>query len=168
MDNQRGNSNPITEDAAQTTEELIRNGNLIGDHMKNIVKLNNTSTMNAMVSIVSQDDGGNGGIKDNNNREYGGKIAGSVMQDTPGPIEDPSKLVLATIRLTATGNERSFHSHPSGINGIFGWGQPPSKQDISTTTGTINYVFGMRGSGLIYIYNKTGVIATIPIGVFKK
>ncbi len=135
--------------------------------MQNVVKLNNDATMEAMVNIVSKDDGTRG-TSDNNNREYIGKISnGRVVEEAPGPVGDPSKGKLATSSTTATSNEISFHSHPSGINGRFGWGQPPSKQDISTTTGRINYAFGMRGQ-TIYVYNKTGVIATIPIGVFKK
>jgi len=164
---QRGNSNPISEKSAQTTEELIKSGNLTGDHMGNVVKLYNEATMEAMVKIVSKDDG-TGGTSANNNREYIGKLSnGKVVEEAPGPVGDPSKGNLATSTTTATSNEISFHSHPSGRNGVYGWGQPPSRQDITTTTGRVNYVFGMRGQ-TIYVYNKTGVIATIPIGVFKK
>jgi len=30
------------------------------------------------------------------------------------------------------------------------------------------YVVGMSGNGTIYIYNRNGVIATIPLSTFKK
>ena len=166
-DPQRGNSSPITQEAAQATEDQIRSGNTTGDLMKNVVKLNNSTTMEAMVKIVSKDDG-SGGTSDNNNREFIGKISnGRVVEENPGSVADPSARRNATSTSSAATNETSFHSHPSGRKGIFAWGQPASKQDISTATGRINYAFGMRGQ-TIYVYNKTGVIATIPIGIFKK
>ena len=166
-DPQKGNSNPITQEEAKTTEEQISNGNLIGDHMNNLVKLNNTATMVSMETIVAKDDG-IGGTTANNNREYIGKISkGKVIEDTPGAVGDPSSGRKAASTSTASPNERSFHSHPSGRVDRYAWGQPPSKRDIRTTTGTQNYVYGMR-SRIIYVYNKTGVVATIPMGIFKK
>lgn len=135
--------------------------------MNNVVKINNDATMAAMDKIVSKDDG-SGGTSPNNNTEYIGKISqGKVVEDPHGSAGDLSSRQPATSNSTAAPNETSFHSHPSGTDGRSMWQQPPSKQDIQNTTGRINYVYGMR-TGTIYIYNKSGVIATIPSGVFKK
>ncbi len=63
-----------------------------------------------------------------------------------------------------------FHSHPSGDKKVPGgtamWVQPPSNTDIKTATGK-DYVFAMKEK-TIYIYTNKGVIATIPISIFKK
>jgi RHS repeat-associated protein len=166
-DPQKGTSNPISVESALNTENQILNGNLSGEHMSNVVKLNNNATMEAMVKIVSQDDG-SGGTSDANNREYSGKISnGTVVEGTPGPVNDPSKGIMATSSLAVGPNEITFDSHPSGSKGNFIWAQPPSQQDINNCTARINYTFGMR-TNTIYVYNSSGVIATLPIKVFKK
>jgi len=161
---QKGWTKPISQEAAATTEAKIKAGDFSGDVMKNVVQIQPEKNMEKMVQVVSKDDG-TGGTKASNNREYGGKIEnGTVEAVKPGAVGDPAKGVVASI----TGTD-GFHSHPSGTEKVPGgtamWVQPPSKQDITTATKT-NYVFGMK-DGTIYIYNKTGVLATIPIDTFK-
>ena len=65
----------------------------------------------------------------------------------------------------------SFHSHPSGTRKKggekIGWQQPPSQYDIQNYPKNKNgFVFGME-SGIIYKYNRTGVISILPISVIK-
>lgn len=79
-------------------------------------------------------------------------------------------------KCTKDGNEiGDFHSHPSGTKKVTGgtamWGfqsgmQPPSKQDIKEATSR-SFVFGRR-DGNVYLYDKKGVKATIPMSAFKK
>lgn len=72
------------------------------------------------------------------------------------------------IRIGARGN---FHSHPNGIiKEPFGkkfrfyyFIQGPSYQDQKMIRDKIGYVFAMRDScQRIYIYDSTGVLATLP------
>ncbi|PZU17224.1 MAG: hypothetical protein DI589_26365 [Shinella sp.] len=144
---------------------------------KNSVEIEGkTETRQAMVDIVNQDNG-RGGTKPENNKEYGGIIEsnGSVVQSTPGPVQDPL-VGSAGIDINASPNQSTFHSHPSGTTGgnksgisststlgstQGGYKNAPSNVDIDTSGRKINYVFA-RGSGTVYIYNNTGVIATIP------
>lgn len=77
----------------------------------------------------------------------------------------------------------TFHSHPSGIGvNCSRYVQSPSNTDIAAigqtyqynsngfitgvTTHT-GYVFG-KGNGTVYIYNSSGVQATLPISKFVK
>ncbi len=135
------------------------------------------SVRQTMMDIVSADDG-SGGTSAANNREYGGVIRkdGTVVEATPGPVSTPARG--ASLNLPEAGN--SFHSHPSGtttetvIDGVSTttittpYAQHPSPVDLSTAgRGTTNYVFGM-GDKTVYIYNKSGVQATLPIENFVK
>lgn len=167
---EKGNSVPISKEAAATTEAEISNGNLKGDHMKNVVQIETTQVMEKMTEIVSKDDG-TGGTKAANNQEHGGFIkGGKVTAAKSGAVGDPTKTENASIK-----GDVDFHSHPSGTKkvnlpdggtGTAQWIQPPSRTDIKTTTGT-DYVFGMK-NGTIYIYTNKGVVATLPISVFQK
>jgi RHS repeat-associated protein len=162
---EKGNTAPITKAAAIAAESEISQGNLMGEHMKNVTEIVTTETMEEMIGIVSKDDG-TGGAKAANNREYGGFLKnGKVTKITLGPVADLSKSQNASI----TGDV-DFHSHPSGKlkvdRGTASWTQPPSKTDIKTAIGK-DYVFGM-GNGIIYIYTNKGIIATIPMSTFKK
>ena len=161
---QKGNSNPISREVAMKVETEIRKGNLTGAHMRNVVQLGSDSEMYAMLASIKDD--GTGGTKCENNREYSGMFTDrGVMKTKVGAIGDPSKKNC----LTSTGDP-DFHSHPSGTrpykNGYsFAWQQPPSKQDIMTAKHA-GYVIGCR-NGIIYKYNKYGVIATCPSYIFK-
>ena len=161
---QKGNSNPISREVAMKVETEIRKGNLTGAHMKNVVQLGNDSEMYAMLASIKDD--GTGGTKSKNNREYSGMFTASgVMKTKTGAVGDPSKNKC----LVSTDNP-DFHSHPSGTKPYkegysFAWQQPPSKQDIMTAKHA-GYVIGCR-NGVIYKYNKYGVIATCPAYIFK-
>jgi len=172
-------SNPITQEAAATTENEIRNGNFSGKHMNNLVQLESASIISKMLDIVSKDDGTGGG-KPENNREYGGSVSkgGVVKEAKPGDVTDLSTATRASITIPSNKDTKSkFHSHPSDvlttrlpnnrINSRF-YEQAPSMTDVNGMSGRkIDYEFGMRAS-TIFIYNKTGVIATLPFSTFKK
>lgn len=127
----------------------------------------------AMVDIVNQDSG-KGGRSDANNREYGGSINGGIVtQATPGAINKLSSTGKAHIALMKDSNTSStFHSHPSGTlssanptslgveMSIKQYDQSPSWDDLSTSGGTTNYVFG-RGNNTVYIYNSQGIQAIV-------
>lgn len=174
----KGNSNPISQETATNTENEIRNGNFSGSHMNNLVQIQSSGNMTKLTDIASKDDG-TGGTKPENNREYGAVISnGKVTEGKPGPVSDPSKGLPATFSPQMGKNDVDMHSHPSGTKkvilgtgtGTAQWGgthQAPSLQDIQSSNNRTNYVFGMR-DGTIYMYNKKGVSATIPISTFKK
>lgn len=61
---------------------------------------------------------------------------------------------------------RIHHTHPSGTKGSYSWQQPPSKQDIENSE-FLRYVWGMR-SRTLYVFDKTGVKATVPFSVYGK
>ena len=172
-------SNPITQEVATTTENEIRNGIFSGEHMKNLVQLESASIISKMLDIVSKDDGTGGG-KPENNREYGGSVSkgGVIKEAKPGDVTELSTASRASIAILGNQDTKSkFHSHPSDVlttqlpnnrlNRRF-YEQAPSMTDVNGISGRkIDYEFGMRAS-TIFIYNKTGVIATIPFSTFKK
>ncbi len=135
-------------------------------------------TRQAMVDIVSADDG-MGGVRPENNQEHGGAISvdGTVRAASSGTVVDPSNpdVQAASITLRITPDTKStFHSHPSGYKTFTAsdgrrmrasFAQSPSQPDINNAQGRTNYVFGM-GSGKVYIYNSSGVQATLPINRF--
>ncbi len=57
----------ISKEAAKMTEREISKGNITGDHMNNVVEIENTSTMKDMYGNVTGDNG-RGGTSDANNR----------------------------------------------------------------------------------------------------
>jgi RHS repeat-associated protein len=147
-----------------------------------------------MVDVVSQDNG-NGGTKDKNNREYGGTICsdGSVMPQQPGPVSSRESQAPAEIKLEVNSETKStFHSHMSGASTSSsddasrlstgnvskqGGGetithaahQAPSEQDIRKAGKGTHYTFGMGGpQQTVYIYNRSGVVATVPLKHFVK
>jgi RHS repeat-associated protein len=166
---QKGNTKPITTETAETTEKAISLGNIEGDHMKNVVKLQDTKILKAMLNSIKGDN--TGGTSNENNREYGGRFG---QKGIYGKVQSQvGVLSLEKSTLLKLEGTVDYHSHPSGNrkltsggkNYTASWQQPPSKQDISVANG-YNYVVGM-GSGVIYIYNRYGVVATIPISTFK-
>ena len=64
---------------------------------------------------------------------------------------------------------RFFHSHASGtryMGSEFRFHvQHPSSEDVATAGDYVHYVFGM-GDKQVYIYNKNGIQAVIPITIF--
>jgi RHS repeat-associated protein len=161
---QKGSTNPITQQEAIQTEVKIGEGNFDASVAKNTVQIQPEKNMEKMVASVSKDDG-TGGTKPSNNREYSGNFTKTgVKENPPGAVADPTKGKPAV----STGNS-DYHSHPSGTAKVTGgtamWVQPPSKQDIKTAPKT-QYVVGMKDN-TIYIYNKFGVTATIPKKTFN-
>ena len=113
------------------------------------------------IDIISKDNG-NGGTRDENNREYGGHFTKEGVREVEaGPFAKPGdKYVSVTLLFP----NHTFHSHPSGDN-TGGFLQFPSKTDLDNTGETISYVFG-RGNNTTYIFNSSGVLATIPTSRF--
>ena len=113
------------------------------------------------IDIISTDNG-NGGTRDENNREYGGHFTKEGVREVEaGPVAKPGdKYVSVTLLFP----NHTFHSHPSGDN-TGGFLQFPSKTDLDNTGETISYVFG-RGNNTTYIFNSSGVLATIPTSRF--
>ena len=172
-------SNPITNDMATETENKIKEGSFTGEHMKNLVQLESKDNMSKMTDIVSKDDGTKG-RKPENNQEYGGSISkkGTVKENLPGKVGDPLTDSKVSINIPITPDLKGkFHSHPSGTATQMSgpnttkrasWIQPPSSVDITNANkNNMSYVFGM-GNNTIYIYNKTGIIATVPSTTFKQ
>ena len=160
----KGNSNSISKKAAANTEANIAKGNLKGDHMNNVIQIPATPTVKKMLAIVSKDNG-KAGSAASNNREYGGfEKNGAVTAAKPGDVFDPKKGNVASIS-----GDVDFHSHPSGVLRVGGmtgtYVQPPSREDIQAASGQ-EYVFG-RGDKTLYIYDNSGVRATIPSSTFK-
>ena len=146
----------------------------------------NQDVRSQMVNIVNQDDG-EGGTKPQNNREYGGKIReGKVIESPPGEVGNPethSEVAIGHSGVQDT--DVIFHSHPSGTvrvmpknaQGVetnmsgtkqtFMWESAPSKQDLKRDIYKVDYMFSRR-TNTVYVYNKNGVVATIPQENFVK
>ena len=168
---QKGNSNPISQSDALRAK-LIANSACSGDGvfskeeipMHLFVQIPNQEEADASFAVIGDD--GTGGTKPNNNVEYGWNINNydySVYAKTQSEsIGDPS------LNSDISVEQRLNHTHPSGTNSSYMWQQPPSKTDISNYKHLtpLRKVFGMR-SKRIYLYNQTGVIATIPFCVYK-
>jgi hypothetical protein len=146
-------------------------------------------TRQQMVDVVNQDNG-NGGTDPGNNREYGGTVSndGAVKEAQKGDVTTPESDNPATINITAIHDTKSeFHSHPSGTTSsndqdrlstgstsrAFGstenhsYHQAPSDVDVKSVGNRTGYTFGMGGTTqTVYIYNKNGVTATIPLKHF--
>ena len=181
----------ITKAEKSSTEEFIKTnsgnteafqGNDIA--YKNSVEIEGSATTRqSMVDIVNQDSG-SGGTKDANNREYGGVIKkdGSVVESPAGAVSNPLTNSEASINISSYSFQSTFHSHPSGTNSdapqntsggsssslggsvtTASFRNAPSNQnaDITNSGSKVNYVFS-RGNGTVYIYNNTGVMATVP------
>ncbi|KAF5034550.1 hypothetical protein DSECCO2_594930 [anaerobic digester metagenome] len=168
------NVNGISPDEAFDTANLVSKGNIEGDHMKNFVELDSKSTRAAMKLIISLGkDDGTGGLTEKNNREVGSTIStlGQVGNPIWGKVVIPGtgessnlSINFGVIPLHA----RTFHSHPSGSNGIYSWSQLPSMEDQQNASAGNHYVFPMREStpGGVFIYNNTGIIAVVPESIF--
>jgi hypothetical protein len=150
---------------------------------KNVIEIEGRDDVrDAIITIVEQDNGAGGNIDSNNKREYGGTVDknGFVKEVKKGPVSKNCSGT-ATIEIPSDANtEYDFHSHPSGIcpftihamlfppiklNRQFM--QAPSDVDTSGARGRrIAYVFG-RSDSTVYIYNDTGILATMPHLAFK-
>jgi len=162
---QMGSAQTISSETAfQTANEIIA-GNFTGEHMNNLVQFEGTDRMKAMINSIKDD--GTGGTSENNNKEYSGSFGG---KDGVQNIKESNFTLPSSGKALETKGKGDYHSHASGTekvkNGTAKWQQPPTKQDISVAGSKHEYVVGMR-SQRIYIYNKNGVCATIPLPIFK-
>jgi RHS repeat-associated protein len=173
---ENGNSNPITSDQAMDARSRIWDACNRGserDIPTNLIQeIPNQSQFDASWDFIQDD--GKGGTTPNNNREYNwnyrrkfdarhNTIGWEVYFGEMSNVADPS--ADAIISSHPKGN----HTHPSGTNNGHSWVQPPSKTDIENLSegGRPKRVWGMR-SRTIYIYDNTGVIATIPFSAYGK
>jgi len=173
--------NGISKDEASNTKSEIHtapvneDGSLAlsSEAQNNLVKLPTDAQQKYMSSVVATDNGNGGTAFENksNNQEHGGIISqsGSFRRVLSGAINYIGKVASIDFGVLK-GSETTFHSHPSGhVEGSRGWVQGPSSQDQVSTgkAGSFySYVFG-RANKTVYIYNNTGVVATIPDKVFK-
>jgi hypothetical protein len=169
--------NGISEKAARDAEKYIRRGNL--DEVKvrlNIIPILPNRTVQKLLARIW--DSGKNLHKTNDFREYGGvikadqsftfKMGGIANPCSPtGPAVDPGK-----------GGIADYHSHPSGLKKIIddngdertcSFVQAVSHRDQDEMHyGRLGYVFAMRDSfHLIYIYDSTGIRATLPFEYLK-
>ena len=169
----------LSEEDYKETTDFIRNnsGNTVAFEKNRIAydnsieKESNKENIMEMKRIVRQDDGAGPlyGGKEKWNREYGGTNEdGVIIEQTKGPIGNPRTVGASIIITTSPKTKYSFHSHCSGwsfFNGTYSYYiQSPSDSDIRTACGT-DYVFG-RANRTVYIYNKQGVQATLPMKAF--
>lgn len=129
-------------------------------------------------------------------KEHGGAVfPDGTVTCISGDMSDPRWLKGATLLIKE--KEKAlvyYHSHPDGSleqSTAGNWGdahnpnrvsfsqtietrmisyvQGPSRQDQESVGESIGYVFGIKASGgLIYIYDKNGVKATLPVSFVKK
>jgi RHS repeat-associated protein len=177
-------ANPISTKRAKEAETMLYEASLWSEgdpglmrktmkEFKNeVVQIKNTEQMEAARSIVSKDDG-TGGAKPENNREYGGNFTmNGASALPPGPVGQLGSG--KKLPLSSPNGNIDFHSHPSGTRRItlpdgsiatYLWAQSPSNfvgADMPTAGKYTNYVFGM-GSKIIYVFDKKGVKATLPL-----
>jgi RHS repeat-associated protein len=156
------------------TEAFEKNSELINKNFVEVV--GDPEARTAMINEVSKDNG-KGGESDANNREYSGVVDGNtVIANPPGKVSKPTKGAEAP-GAPSTETRPTFHSHPSGTlvesegNGSSSkstYHQPPSNTDINNAGSTVRYVFarGEAKGGTVYLYNNSGVLATIPMKNF--
>ena len=133
---------------------------------ENSIEIARQSIRQNMINAIGDDSSGD--TADRNNREYGGYINdGIVFTSAPGPVGSPDRPLSMVV--SAPPNAPMFHSHPSGSVGIYPndtkYPQPPSSADIKYAGDGANYCFGM-GDGRVYIYDRAGVQAIVPLNDF--
>lgn len=183
--------NGISRRTARRVQRLLRHGSIDNPLVvKNIVPVLDKRIIRRMYdNIVSRCAAG-----DAHNKEHGGVVfPDGTVTCISGEESNPNSLEGAALLI----REKAmvyYHSHPGGYveqqqrsdklrmyNAdrvefsqtsqvqLISYVQGPSRQDqLSVGEGT-GYVFGMKASGgLIYIYDKEGVKATLPISFVKK
>ena len=118
------------------------------------------------------EDDGSGGTKESNNREYGMNYERNEPLKVYSQKGQPGVSGEGTEVSVFSGDQAGlvyYHTHPSGTNGMYRWGQAPSYKDVDNKkdTETNSYVIGMRNK-MVYIYNKSGIISTFPLSIFTK
>jgi hypothetical protein len=162
---QASNSCPISVEDATTTEEQLSKGVITGNHIKNVTCFGTLGNIKGALKAIK--DNGQKGASKANNREYSGNYTFDGVKDCKeGPYVDPS-----TGGYAKTIGNPDWHSHPSGTvkkgGYTYGWQDPPSKQDmLSMGRKKAEYVYSM-GNNTLYKYTPKGVIATLPLSIFK-
>ncbi len=185
--------NTISNKDAKATEKEIKANNFESDVVKkNTVEIANKDVVQKMYSNIKDD--GTGGESAANNTEYGGteKADGTVTAKS-GEVANPQTDPYAEVDVNSAG-QTDYHSHPSGYIGdvpitpaednakaassnggttlsgsgysSYSFMQGPSRPDQNNIGKATGYEFGMR-AGVIYIYNSTGVVATLPMSFAK-
>lgn len=182
----------IERSVARRVAWLIRQGK-IDDPLvlENIVPVLNKRIIRRMYdNIISRCTGSDAHL----NKEHGGVVLpDGTVTCISGDLSDPRWLLGATLLIRQKALVY-YHSHPDGAieqtntgdwsnthnpNRIsyiqtsetrtISYVQGPSRQDQESVGEGIGYVFGIKaGGGLIYIYDKDGVKATLPISFVKK
>jgi hypothetical protein len=158
-----GNSNPISTEQANFSINMVSNGNIEGVHMNNFVEIPNIVQGQNALGIISDD--GMGGTFPQNNSETAFNLNTGTNQPynvIVGETANPD------VQTTVSVSSRMNHTHPSGTTQSGGrWVQPPSNVDIMNGYPDYNMnVWGMR-SQTLYIYNSTGVVATVPFCIYR-
>lgn len=169
---QRGNVNSISEAKADTIENLIKKGKFEEARQAgNLVELRPLAERQADGIFILRDNG-EGGEATKNNREYATIIyKGGRRQVKLGKVADPCKGGIGVDIPVSENIIMYSHSHPSGKKQVQGtpcyfYPQAPSKADIKKApVKQTRVVFG-RDSDLVYIYNRSGVIAALPTNVY--
>jgi hypothetical protein len=169
---------------AKRTKDSIIKGHVESDFVKsNIIEIVDKDILQKMSDSID-DDGGKGNATANN-REYGGRIdPDGTINLVLGDPGTPGKEDAVWIDIKGT---NTWHSHPSGASGDGAEEQPqkvgnsgtvtnggggsnymqgPSLRDQNRASFTLSYVFAMR-TGIIYIYNNSGVVATISLSLVR-
>ena len=135
--------------------DAFKNNKMIYDNLIEIES--NPETIKAMNEELLKDDG-NGGEKDENNREYGGYLTPEgFVPEQPGEVSKPSKGGASIKKYT---DRNSFHTHPSGTEGLRHFRQQPSKTDIENVSNpTTTHYVAARGSDEIFIYTSKGIVS---------
>ena len=183
--------NSISNADAKSAAREIKKGNFDSEIVKqNTVEIENLDVISEMYSNIK--DNGQGGIAEENNREYGGiKKKDGTLTSEIGEIADPQNNPNAHISLSKS--KVHYHSHPSGYKGdepltpaqemaksvapvgttisngssSYFFMQGTSRQDqLNISPSGTGYQFGMR-TGMGCIYNNTGIVATLPISVLS-
>ncbi len=159
-------SAPVAGISKSEAKRVIREKDI--SNKNNFVEIDGTQNMHTeVVSLIGDD--GKGGTLENNNREYlitfeRGNNNSKVYLTAIGEVGNPSTDNNISVPTGMSPDIVYIHSHPSGYDGYASWRQAPSLDDVQNAAG-INYVIGMRDK-TVYIYDKTGIMATIPLIVY--
>lgn len=178
----KSNTNPISQTDALRAKICVnlacnRDSRVLPDDIPMHLFVEIPNLQKADVSFDFIRDDGTEGTRNDNNKEYSfnllynygdrNEYIGYMANGDEGSVGDPSK----RDNLSANGH-RENHTHPSGTkvirDRIHSWQQPLSKRDIENCVeGFIGKVWSMR-SKTLYIYDKSGVKATIPFSVYGR
>lgn len=164
---------PITEREAWLVEALIRRERYDDPKvMKGTVPILDKKTIGAMLRNIKDS---RWNLNESTDFcEYGGIVkTDSSLTCWKGDITDPCSPKNKGLCVSDTGGIADYHSHPSGEKDGLNKGKPvrcsfvqaPSLQDQQVVKrNRSGYVFGMNErSHLIYVYDSTGILATLPI-----